>query len=184
MEIAVCDDFCLTEIRSGDKRSFMKYLSDEQIYQNTLSIPSPYKESDAEQWISLNEKIYSDHGTHFNLAIRKGEELVGVIGLLDVGEPHPHRAEVGYWLARMLWNRGIMTTVLKRFMQHAFSEFNLEKLTAHVFAGNLASEKVLAKCGFKHEGSFEKHYIKNGRFIDAVAFGLLRHEFDEKATST
>lgn len=178
MIITVNDEISLTEIRSTDKQAFLTYLSDEGIYQNTLSIPSPYRESDAEQWISINLKIFDDHGTHFNLAIRQGEDLVGVIGLLDVGEPHPHRAEVGYWLARPLWGQGLMTQVLRRFMSHAFKEFELEKLTAHVFAGNTASEKVLVKCGFKLEGRFEKHYVKNGRFIDAVAYGIVQREFD------
>lgn len=178
MKIKVSDEFELTEIRHEDKSSFIKYLSDDRIYRNTLSIPSPYKESDADQWIRHNQKIFEDHGTHYNLAIRQHEELVGVIGLLDPGEPHPHRAEVGYWLAPHLWNRGIMTTTLRRFMSHAFEHFDLSKLTAYVFAGNSASEKVLAKCGFQQEGRFQKHYVKDGRSIDSIAFGILREEFD------
>ena len=45
-----------------------------------------------------------------------------------------------------------------------------------VFTGNPASARVLEKCGFVQEGYLRKHYLKDGKFIDARLFGLLREE--------
>ena len=50
------------------------------------------------------------------------------------------------------------------------------KVTAHVFSHNLASARVLEKCGFQQEGFLRKHFLKDKQFIDARLFALLRGE--------
>jgi ribosomal-protein-alanine N-acetyltransferase len=67
-----------------------------------------------------------------------------------------------------------MTAVVQRVCRHAFEEFGLVKITAHVFSHNTASARVLEKCGFQQEGFLRKHFLKDGQFIDARLFGLLR----------
>ena len=44
----------------------------------------------------------------------------------------------------------------------------------HGFSHNPASARVLEKCGFQQEGFLRKHFLKDGRFIDARLFALLR----------
>jgi len=67
-----------------------------------------------------------------------------------------------------------MTTVVQRVCQHAYDEFGLVKITAHVFTMNPASARVLEKCGFVQEGLLRKHFLKDGNLIDARLFALLR----------
>lgn len=53
--------------------------------------------------------------------------------------------EIGYWLGKEFWGRGIATRALKEFLE-------IEKtrpLMAHVATRNVASRRVLEKCGFK-----------------------------------
>jgi ribosomal-protein-alanine N-acetyltransferase len=45
-----------------------------------------------------------------------------------------------------------MTAVVQRLCQHAFEEFGLVKIIAHVHPHNQASARVLEKCGFQEEG--------------------------------
>jgi [ribosomal protein S5]-alanine N-acetyltransferase len=99
------------------------------------------------------------------------DKLIGGCGLhgLVKGE----RAEVGYWLAKPYWGRGIMTAVVGRLCRHAFDELALGKITAHVFVHNPASARVLEKCGFQQEGYLRQHFRKDGRRIDARLFALL-----------
>ena len=67
-----------------------------------------------------------------------------------------------------------MTAVVRRACRHAFEEFGLVKITAHVFPLNQASARVLEKCGFREEGFLRKHFLKGGRFVDARLFALLK----------
>jgi RimJ/RimL family protein N-acetyltransferase len=69
-----------------------------------------------------------------------------------------------------------MTAVVQRVSQHAFEELGLAKITAHVFTHNPASARVLEKCGFQEEGFLRKHYLKDGQFMDARLFALLKQE--------
>jgi RimJ/RimL family protein N-acetyltransferase len=52
--------------------------------------------------------------------------------------------EVGYWLGRGFWGRGIATQALRLFLQQE----SRRPLFGHVARHNLASRRVLEKCGF------------------------------------
>jgi ribosomal-protein-alanine N-acetyltransferase len=175
MQIVINDLVHLSEFHSSDKDALVQHLNDEDIYERTLRIPFPYTEEDADEWLALVAKITKQQGCPVHFGIREADgSLVGACGFdgFDVGKSH--RAEIGYWLAKPLWGRGIMTAVVQRVCQHAFEEFSLVKVTAHVFTHNPASARVLEKCGFQQEGLLRKHFLKDGKFIDARLFALLR----------
>jgi RimJ/RimL family protein N-acetyltransferase len=52
--------------------------------------------------------------------------------------------EVGYWLGRAYWGRGVATRALQLFLGGE----RIRPLQARVVADNLASRRVLEKCGF------------------------------------
>lgn len=54
-----------------------------------------------------------------------------------------HR-EVGYWISKPFWGRGVATRALAAFLQLVTTR----PLYAHVAGHNLASRRVLEKCGF------------------------------------
>jgi ribosomal-protein-alanine N-acetyltransferase len=67
-----------------------------------------------------------------------------------------------------------MTAVVQRACRHSFEEFGLEKITAHVYSLNTASARLPEKCGFHEEGFLRKHFPKDGQFLDARLFALLK----------
>jgi RimJ/RimL family protein N-acetyltransferase len=175
MKIVVNDQVHLSEFRSSDKDALIAHLNDRDIYDRTLRIPFPYTEASAEEWFALRAKITEQQGCLVSWAIRGDDDaLIGGCGFQDFQVGESHRAEIGYWLAKPYWGRGIMTAVVARLCRHAFEEFGLAKITAHVFSHNPASARVLQKCGFQEEGFLRKHYLKDDRFIDARLFALLR----------
>lgn len=175
MRMQVTDHIHLSEFRTSDKAALVEHLNDRGIYDHTLRIPYPYTEADADAWLTLVEKTAREQGRPLSWAIRDDQDqLIGGCGLHDFFPAgQPHRAEIGYWLARPYWGRGIMTAVVRTACGFAFAELGLAKVTAHVFAGNSASARVLEKCGFEAEGRLRKHFLKDGRFIDATVYGLL-----------
>jgi RimJ/RimL family protein N-acetyltransferase len=175
MKILVNEQIHLSEFRPSDKGALLEHLNDKDIYDRTLRIPFPYTEKNADEWLALVAQITKQQGRPVHFVIRSAADaLIGCCGFdgFQIGESH--RAEVGYWLAKPFWGRGIMPAVVQRVCQHAFAEFGLVKITARVFAHNPASARVLEKCGFEEEGFLRKHYRKDGQFIDARLFALLR----------
>jgi RimJ/RimL family protein N-acetyltransferase len=60
----------------------------------------------------------------------------------------PGKREVGYWIGREYWGRGIATKAVL-----AFLEVDRERpLLAHVAKHNVGSIRVLEKCGFRRSG--------------------------------
>ena len=53
--------------------------------------------------------------------------------------------EVGYWLGKEFWSKGIATQGLSQFLEIVTAR----PLVAHVAKHNVASRRVLEKCGFK-----------------------------------
>ena len=70
-------------------------------------------------------------------------EVVGHVVCFD----RDGKREVGYWIAREHWGRGIATEALSRFL----AEIPERPLYAGVIRGNVASVRVLEKCGFRVE---------------------------------
>jgi RimJ/RimL family protein N-acetyltransferase len=168
----------LSELRSSDKDALIAHLNDPDIYDRTLRIPFPYTDAAADEWLALVTKITKQQGRPVQWAIRNADDaLIGGCGLdgFQLGKSHrSHRVEVGYWLAKPFWGRGIMTAVVGRVCRHAFEELGLTKITAHVFPHNPASARVLEKCGFQQEGFLRRHFLKNDQLLDARLFGLLK----------
>lgn len=73
-------------------------------------------------------------------AICVDDELAGYISCFQRGAMQL----VGYWVARDLWGKGVATCALKLLLD----EVTTRPLHAQVAASNLASLRVLQKCGF------------------------------------
>ena len=173
MKITVNEQIHLSEIQQSDDAAVLEHLKEKEIYDRTLRIPYPYTEGDFQAWMEIVKKTTEEQGQSVHWAIRNTDDfLIGGCGFSDFQIGKSHRAELGYWLAKPFWGRGIMTAVVRRACEFAFTEFGLVKIVAHVFADNAASAKVLEKCGFQQEGYLRKHYLKDGKYLDARAFAL------------
>lgn len=102
-----------------------------------------------------------------------------MVGADDLEVGTSHRANIGYWLAKPYWGRGLMTEAVRRYTDYAFEQLEVVRLTAEVFTWNDASRRVLEKVGFRQEGYFRKHREKEGSLVDVLYYGLLQEDFAE-----
>lgn len=173
--IVITDKISLSQINFRDKPALLNHLNNPLITQNVLSMPSPYTEADADKWIEIVEEQRRKLGSLCNWAIRNEDnELIGGIGLDLYTGKFSHRAEMGYWLAEAYWGKGIMTEVVKKIVQIAFTDFQRVRVEAAVFDWNIASSKVLEKAGFAYEGRIRNAYLKNKEYIDGLLYSILK----------
>ena len=195
IKLDVRDGLYLSSIDDGDQEALLEHLSTRDVYNTTLNIPFPYTEVDAHFWIRKRKEIARTQGIETTFALRDHDGwMIGIVGADDLQAPlvqsggtmsntndvptfRLHRAEIGYWLAPKYWGRGIMTDAVRVYVRFAFESFELARLTAHVFARNRASSRVLEKNGFTLEGRLRQHFRKDGELLDAFVYGLLRDEF-------
>ena len=170
------DGLYLSSVTAADKPELLEHLRTRDIYETTLNIPFPYSASDADWWIRKREEQSRRQEREITFAVRDHGRLIGVVGAESLEPGMAYRTEIGYWLARGYWGKGIMTSAVAAFVKYAFTELELRRLTAHVFEFNSASARVLEKNGFVLEGRLRKHFLKDGQLIDARLYGLLRNE--------
>ena len=65
-----------------------------------------------------------------------------------VGWGENGKQEVGYWIGKEYWGKGIATTAMLEFLSFQ----KVRPLYAHVAKHNIASLRVLEKCGFTITG--------------------------------
>ncbi len=175
MIIEVKGDYFLSEINKNDKPNLVKYLNDYDIYKNTLNIPYPYTAKDAENWIKFVKFDKDNKGMLIHYSIRNKElELIGGISFHGKYGMNSYKDEFGYWLARDYWNKGIMTSIVKRFCQLGFEEFKLERIEATVFEYNAASAKVLEKANFQYEGTLRNYIKKDNEYVNVKIYSILK----------
>lgn len=132
--------------------------------------PYPYTINDARTWLEM----VIDHTPETNFAIDVGGEAVGGIGFTLQPDVARRSAEIGYWLGEEFWGRGITTEALIAVTDHAFTNYDLCRLYAHVFEWNGASARVLEKAGYTFEGRLRKSVTKEGQTIDQLMYAMVR----------
>jgi len=173
--IEIPGDIVLSRVNKKDKSSLIKYLNDFDIYKNTSNIPHPYTSKDAEWWIKHVKDKARQTGRLSNFAIRdRNLNLIGGIGFHMKYGIKSHKDEIGYWLAKDYWNKGIMTKVVKKFCEIGFGENKLLRIEAVVFENNFASARVLEKNGFIKEGFLRKYLIKDNIPLNAYLYSLIK----------
>jgi RimJ/RimL family protein N-acetyltransferase len=87
-------------------------------------------------------------------------------------DPMRATVEVGYWLFAAARGRGVATRVVRALVEHAFAN-GIYRVDAHVRVGNVASERVLERVGFVHEGVKRRYLHYGGGRADAKSFARL-----------
>jgi ribosomal-protein-alanine N-acetyltransferase len=143
----------LREFLPGDSKQLVVLLNNYNVtrYLSTR-LPFPYSDSDADWWTSIGSK------QGIIRAITIDENLVGCVGAEAGSFEESRTAEIGYWIGEPFWGAGYATAALH---------------VAPVFSPNLASMRVLEKCGYELEGIFRQGCYKDGHYYDKHIFAKL-----------
>ncbi len=160
----------------ADAPAVHRMASSVEIARTTRLIPHPYEDGMAEDWINSHPSEFaSQNAVHYAIVVKEGDVLCGAISV-TLHLEHK-RGELGYWIGEEHWNHGYATEAAKGIIDFCFVHLNLNKVFAQYMKHNLASERVLEKCGMRYEGVLRQHYIKWGQYLDIGAFGLLADEW-------
>ncbi len=117
-------------------------------------------------------------GMHFfGVRTLADDALVGEMAL-EVVDWSARDAFVGLSIGeRENWGKGYGTEMMRLFLQFAFMEMNLRRVTLAVFEYNPRAIRVYENAGFRHEGRVRKALHKEGARWDLLFMGILREEW-------
>jgi RimJ/RimL family protein N-acetyltransferase len=130
------------------------------------AFPHPYALSDAENFIAMCRL----HDPVQIFAIEYQGLYVGNIGLVKQTDIYRKSAEIGYFLDENYWNKGIMTKAVNLICRYGFQHLDIVRINTGVFEYNIASQKVLEKCGFVKEAVFRNAMFRNGKIYDEIRY--------------
>lgn len=165
------DGFRLRPWRADDLDALVRHANDEQVSRGLADrFPFPYTSEDGEAFLA--GRVVDLQGPVF--AIEIDGEACGGIGARPGSGERRHAAELGYWLGRAHWGRGIMTRVVGVYAPWLMRELQLYRLQATVLDFNLGSARVLQNNGFVEEGLQRAAVFKRGQLHDLRVFARVR----------
>ena len=148
--------------------------NDFEMVKTTLGLPWPYTLEMAQGWI---QKVAQreEEGTSYEYAIcfkDNPSKIIGCVALLDIN-PKAKRAEMGYWVGKQYWKRGIATEAAKAMIEFGFNSLNLNSIYARFFDINPASGRVMEKCGMTYVGTIREHEFRFDKFYNVGYYEML-----------
>jgi RimJ/RimL family protein N-acetyltransferase len=106
---------------------------------------------------------------------KKDGTKIGNIGHFLTG----HFWEIGYVMTPEERGKGYCSEAVKIMVDYLFLSKEMERIQAATDVGNVASQKVLEKVGFKKEGTIRKSAFFRGKWRDWFLYSILREEWKE-----
>jgi hypothetical protein len=100
-------------------------------------------------------------------------EVVGWLSLARYGdlEKTKHVRNLGMGVAGAVRSIGIGTALMDYAVRLARRK-KVEKIVLSVFSTNKVARGLYGKFGFVHEGTREKQFLIDGRYVDEIMMGL------------
>ena len=147
----------------------------EDVHKNSLDednrrfVPDEVFETieDAREIIEFLMSVYeSEDGPLVYPVLRKDGANIGYVQLVPLEEGF----EVGYHIAKEYTGNGYATEALKAFLNEILPKKNLDKVYGICISENIASKKVMEKCGFEKEYEGIGQYQEEDRQIARYVF--------------
>jgi RimJ/RimL family protein N-acetyltransferase len=173
----------LRAITPSDVPALLAIFGDAEVCRYWSRPPLP----DAAAAVALHAEIAQSFAERtlfqWGIAERESDVVVGTCTLAALSPEH-RRAELGFALARAAWGRGYVAEALPALLAFAFGTLGLHRLEADADPRNAGSIRALERLGFVREGHQRERYHLMDEWQDAVLYGLLRREWEERWTSS
>jgi len=176
----VGDRIILRDQIADDLDAMHEWLADPETSQ-FLSWATRSKE---ETWLHLAEGIREQSKEtrqkyYLTVVLKDEGTVIGDSGIeVKKRGPGGGEGEIGYFLIKRYWGRGYATEAARLVIAYGFSHLGLHRITASCLAANVASERVMQKCGMVKEGVLRKSDFRLGEWQDRLVYSILREEWE------
>lgn len=171
------DRLRLRPLRESDADRVAEACSDPTTQHWLNTLPRPYTPDVARGYVAdCTWRAATGTKVTWAVADRGTDALLANLALMHLGPPNPRCAEVGYWAHPDARGRGVVTEALRAAVPWAFGPDGpgLTQLSLLAAAGNVASNRVAEKAGFRRAGQErEAELLGDGTVDDLVSYDLL-----------
>lgn len=132
-------------------------------------MPAVYSLDAAREFIE-RQWARSSNGEGLSLAISSTSTGLAIGLIVLMLRPQNGVAGVGYWVVPSQRGHGHAPRAVRLLSQWALSDGGVARVEAWVEPENVASQRVLARAGFEHEGTLRSFLSFSTRRADAMVF--------------
>lgn len=169
----------LREFRREDEAAVHSYSSDPEVVR---FLPwGPSREADTRDFVlRMLEAQASDPRSGYVLAVtlRDTGRLVGGCDI-SLSQDNPREGSLGYCYHRDVWGQGYATEASIAMLHFAFTRLRMHRVYALCDPLNLASARVLEKCGMRREGHLRGNLWIRGEWRDTLLYAVLENEWEQ-----
>ena len=148
--------------QSSDWTAFRPIATDVEVMRY-ITGGVPWTDEQIRGFVDRQVTLYAERRfCRWKLLEKTSGELIGFCGVGFWRDgPQP---EIGWWLARRCWGRGLATEAARAALRDAFDRVRLERIVSIAMVENLASLRIMQKLGLKLDGEFESDGVRLVRY--------------------
>jgi RimJ/RimL family protein N-acetyltransferase len=156
--------------RAEDGRAFHRISTDREVMRY-IAGGAPWSKSQTREFVGRQIRHFKERGFCLWKLLLKdgGGDVDGFCGIQPLAETN--EVEIGWWLARRHWGKGIATEAAREVLRDAFERTGLARIVAIALAENKASLRVMEKLGMK----YEREHVHRG--VPVVLFAVAKEDW-------
>ena len=162
--------------RLSDAAAIERYCGNWEVARRTARIPHPYPKGSADRFI-YGAREANSLGRDLTLALAPLNAPGKAIGAISLEHRGAERLMLGYALAPEVWGRGFATEAVVAVIGTAFALSHIGEIEASVQVDNAASQRVLEKAGFSHDGRALRGAPARGAMVECDVFSYKRAQW-------
>ena len=168
----------LREWEYSDIDDLVEGLNNINVSKWMASIPFPYSENDALNFVRHAKQQDKDHQIYLAIVLKENNKVIGGTEIRNIDRRNGS-AGGGIWLNEKYQRNGYGTEAFCIRNRYIFNELNLRRIENGYFKDNEKSHKMQIKLGYKDEGIRRKKFLcmATNEYVDEFITGLLKEEF-------
>lgn len=166
----------LRNIKLSDAADIFSYASNPEVSKYTIW-PAHKSINSSKHFIVCHNMTQQDgNPASWGVVEKNTNKLIGTAGFESYSGPHK-TASIGYAIGVEYWNKGYTTEAVKKIITFGFKVLKLNRIEAVCDVNNIASARVMEKCGMKFEGIQRSRIISaKGRVHDVKGYAILKFD--------
>ncbi len=170
-------NYILKEIQASDIENIHRGLSDPEITR-FYDVHYPTLEATKEQMEWYDSLKKNETGIWWGVYDLEKNRFCGAGGFNSWEKQHK-KAEIGFWLLKEFWGKGIMKEVMPKLFETGFTTLGLNRIEGYVVSDNTKCKNALEKINFTYEGTMRECEVKNGENISVDIYSILKSEWNQ-----
>ena len=122
------------------------------------------------------DQVQKHYSREIVFTICFGDKICGLIGLKDIDMDN-QKVEIGYWIARHVQGKGIVTESANALIERIFSQMRINRVQIKCAVGNTRSSNIPKRLGFMQEGIERQGERHKDGYFDLEVYAMLKADW-------